>query len=76
VHAVLPPVDRGAYERQVPHQYEPADINGDGFVDVLDFAIFAANFRTVDTPGVPGDIDGDGNVDVRDFAILASAWSR
>lgn len=50
----------------------PGDIDGNGFVDLDDFAILALNFGV--GPGATlqqGDLNGDGFVDLDDFAILA-----
>lgn len=50
-----------------------ADIDGDGFTTVFDFAILAQNFGG--TGGfAEGDLDGDGAVTVFDFAILAAEF--
>jgi hypothetical protein len=43
-----------------------ADLNGDGFVDNLDYAIWIQNFGTA---GPAGDANGDGVVDARDYTI-------
>ena len=48
----------------------PADLNGDGVVDVQDFLALLANF---DGSG-QGDIDGSGEVDVQDFLLLLAAF--
>jgi hypothetical protein len=51
----------------------PADLNGDGRVDVFDFSILASNFGAVGAPGrCRGDLNCDGRVDVFDFGILSS----
>ncbi len=42
------------------------DLNGDGFVDDLDYAIWRQNFGT---PGPAGDANGDGIVDASDYTI-------
>jgi hypothetical protein len=47
----------------------PADLNGDGFVNVLDFLILLAAWGT---PG--GDTNGDGTTDVLDFLAILAAW--
>lgn len=50
----------------------PGDINGDGVVNLDDFAILAVNFGS--GPGSTlshGDLNGDGSVNLDDFAILA-----
>ena len=55
----------------------PEDINGDGFVNLVDLAILLASYDTVE--GDPGynpaaDIDRDGDVDLADLAALLSAY--
>lgn len=47
----------------------PGDFNGDGSVDLFDFAILKSHFGA---PGgrADGDADGDGDVDLEDFNIL------
>lgn len=42
------------------------DLNGDGFVDNLDYAIWKQNFGT---PGPAGDANGDGIVDASDYTV-------
>ena len=52
-----------------------ADVTGDGFTDVFDFAIIADSFGA--GPGATfeqGDVTGDGFVDVFDFAVLADEF--
>lgn len=49
----------------------PADRNGDGFVDGLDLAIILAAWGTTE---VAGDANGDGFVDGVDLAIVLSAF--
>jgi hypothetical protein len=52
-----------------------ADLDASGATDVLDFAIFAANFGTSGhAPLTNGDLDADADVDVLDFAIFANAF--
>jgi hypothetical protein len=48
----------------------PADLNGDGFVDAGDLAILLNNWNGIGA----GDINRDGGVDASDLAILLSAW--
>ncbi len=64
-------VDMGAYEGAVAAG-TPGDADGDGDVDLDDFAILKTNFgRTGATAGAAeGDFDTDGDVDLDDFAIL------
>jgi hypothetical protein len=47
----------------------PADLSGDGVVNVSDFLLLLAAWGTPD-----GDIDGDGDTGVTDFLELLSAW--
>ena len=47
------------------------DLDGNGTTDVLDFAIFGANFGATGLiPNTGGDFDGDGDVDIFDFGIF------
>jgi len=48
----------------------PGDADGDGDVDLDDFAILKQNFGRLDATVDEGDFDGDGDVDLDDFAIL------
>ena len=64
-----PIVDIGAYEYQAGAC--PADVTGDGVVDVLDLlAVLAAWGQG----GVPEDITGDGVVDVLDLLEVLESW--
>jgi hypothetical protein len=49
----------------------PADIDGNGAVDVNDFLMLLAAWGST---GGPEDINGDGAVDVQDFLELLAAW--
>ena len=49
----------------------PADVNGDGVVDVLDLLALLAAWGNA---GGPEDINGDGIVDVLDLLELLAAW--
>ena len=49
----------------------PADVNGDGVVDVLDLLALLAAWGN---PGGPEDINGDGIVDVLDLLELLASW--
>ncbi len=51
-----------------------ADLDGDGAVDVFDFAALAANIGLDPATFAEGDVDGDGAVTVFDFAVLASEF--
>ena len=64
-----PIVDMGAYEYQAPAC--PADVTGDGVVDVLDL------IEVLDAwgeSGVPADVTGDGVVDVLDLIEVLYGW--
>ncbi len=50
----------------------PADINGDGAVDVLDFFAFVTAFAAGDPVA---DINGDGAIDVLDFFAFVAAFA-
>lgn len=49
----------------------PADLNGDGFVDGADLGLLLAAWGT---PG-PGDLDGSGTVDGADLGGILAAWT-
>jgi hypothetical protein len=58
------------------------DFDGDGDVDLSDFAIFAQCFAGADNPpaagcpgGVDADLDGDGDVDLSDFSVFAQNFT-
>ncbi|HHA19890.1 MAG TPA: hypothetical protein ENK70_09320, partial [Methylophaga sp.] len=55
-----------------------ADINGDKWVDLADFALFALYWLDTDCTDVPAcggaDLTGDGNVLFDDFLSMADAW--
>jgi hypothetical protein len=56
----------------------PADLDGDGFVNVTDFLILLAEWGPCDDPCPPyclGDIDNDCTVGVNDFLALLAAWT-
>jgi hypothetical protein len=50
----------------------PADLDGNGEVDIVDFLNLLNQWGT--DPGGPPDLDGNGDVDVVDFLALLSAW--
>ncbi|HVP73439.1 MAG TPA: hypothetical protein VMS30_06840 [Phycisphaerales bacterium] len=64
-----PVVDRGPFEAVTPC---PADINGDGVVDVNDLLTVITNWLAVGPN--PGDINGDNIVDVNDLLAVVSTW--
>jgi hypothetical protein len=53
----------------------PGDVNGDGMVDVFDFADLADGFG-IDTGATreDGDLNGDGLVDVFDFGDVSASF--
>jgi hypothetical protein len=51
----------------------PADVNLDGVVDHIDFAILMGTWGPC--PDCPTDLDDDGLVGVTDFLILLASWS-
>ena len=51
----------------------PADINGDGSVDIIDFLQLLAVWGPCE-PGCFGDVDIDGMVGITDFLALLAAW--
>jgi hypothetical protein len=56
----------------------PADLNGDGLVDVSDFLILLAEWGPCDVPCPPhclGDIDQDCTVGVNDFLLMLASWT-
>jgi hypothetical protein len=53
----------------------PADINGDGMVDVLDLlAVILEWGECVDPNDCPADVNADGAVDVNDLVLVVLAW--
>ena len=55
------------------------DANGDGSVDLKDFAVVQTRFTGSKLPAVPGcnwaDLDRDGDVDGHDYGVLHAEWS-
>ncbi len=51
------------------------DLNGDAYIDLLDFQILAESWRRV-RDGVGADLDGNGRTDTRDLEILFRHWLR
>jgi hypothetical protein len=56
-----------------PDVGNPADLNGDGSVNVFDLLILLDAWG--DCPGCPSDLDGNGVVDVFDLLILLGSWN-
>ena len=67
-HGVLN-IDGDIFLRTAPK--EPADVNGDGLVNILDLTLVARGFGT-DDPNV--DINGDGVVNVFDLVFIANRF--
>lgn len=62
--------------KQSQSSSDPADLNHDGHVDLIDFSIMAYWYhRTLTGVGLTVDLNGDGVVDLVDFSILASHWT-
>lgn len=56
-------------------QPSPADVSGDGQIDVTDVQLVVESWRTADIAGMDGkDLNGDGRVDVRDIMVVAGRW--
>ncbi len=53
---------------------DPADLNGDGFVDGLDLGILLGNFDQTAAPS-GGELNGTDPVDGLDLGILLGAWN-
>ena len=53
---------------------DPADLNGDGFVDGLDLGVLLGNWDTNVDPS-QGELDGTPPVDGLDLGILLGAWN-
>ena len=68
LHA-LPDLDGGIYLRVKPKN--PADVNDDGVVNILDLTLVAQTFGT-DKP--EGDVNGDGVVNVFDLVFVANQF--
>jgi hypothetical protein len=67
-----PVVDLGAYERLVQ---SPADVDGDGDVDVDDLLAVILTWGECPPGPCPADVDGSGTVDVDDLVIVILSWS-
>ena len=64
----LPNLDGEMYLRMKPPN--PADVNGDGVVNILDLVVVAQAFGK---DGLQGDVNGDGVVNVFDLVFVAGA---
>ena len=65
----LPNLDGEIYLRVKPNN--PADVNGDGVVNILDLTIIARGFGT---DSLEGDVNGDGVVNVLDLVFVANQF--
>ena len=65
----LPNLDGEMYLRMVPEN--PADVNDDGVVNILDLTIIAQGFGT---DSLKGDVNGDGVVNVFDMVFVADQF--
>ena len=52
--------------------HKDGDINGDGYVNITDFASLLANWGTPNNK--MADLNGNNSVDIFDFAVLLSKW--
>ena len=65
----LPNLDGEMYLRVKP--VNPADVNGDGVVNILDLTIIA---RGLGTDSLEADVNGDGLVNILDLVFVANAF--
>ena len=65
----LPNLDGEIYLRAKPKN--PADVNGDGVVNILDLTIIARGFGT---DSLEGDVNGDGFVNILDLVFVADQF--
>ena len=65
----LPNLDGEIYLRVTPKN--PADVNGDGVVNIFDLTIVAQAIGTNDRQG---DVNGDGRINVFDLVLVANAF--
>ena len=65
----LPNLDGEMYLRVKPTN--PADVNGDGVVNILDLTIVAQGFGT---DSLKGDVNGDGLVNILDLVFVANQF--
>lgn len=69
-------IDRVANVRmqaQCPACTNPANIDGIGVVNILDFALLAGDWMEA-SPSLAGDIYSDGTVDIMDLQLMAQYW--
>jgi hypothetical protein len=52
----------------------PADLNGDGVIDLADLGILLADFGCTAPGPCPGDVNGDGDTDLADLGILLAEF--
>ncbi len=69
VEHALPNLDGEMYLRATPKN--PADVNGDGVVNILDLTLVAQGFGT---DSLQGDVNGDGVVNVFDLVFVANQF--
>ena len=69
VEHALPDLDGEIYLRVSPEN--PADVNGDGVVNILDLVLVAQGISGGDGEG---DVNGDGVVNVFDLVFVANAF--
>jgi photosystem II stability/assembly factor-like uncharacterized protein len=62
----------GLYERDLIEPGCPADVDGDGEVDVTDLTAVIIAWGVC--PGCPEDVDGDGLVNVTDLTLVITSW--
>ena len=72
-------VNMGAYggtsyaSKTPPGWGKLADLNNDGFINLLDFAIMAADWLK-SQDALPGDVNRNGTIDIADLEIMAGQW--
>ncbi len=69
VEHALPNLNGEMYLRVTPKN--PADVNGDGVVNILDLTLVAQGFGT---DSLKGDVNGDGVVNVFDLVFVANQF--
>jgi len=60
-------------ELMVGFQTNYADFNADGYVNFVDYSMFAENWLKEDT-GLTGDLDEDNDVDYNDLSLFVDEW--